>query len=131
MPKIIKYRTINDCLAAFYGCPESEINKTDGEWVTMDSCGRKKTYSNGDAIKRIRKGSCWGWVENKDTIHCFVRKRTPMKDLIHLFSHELGHKERPYFRSAKEEEKAEKYAKIAVNAYKIASKIHSAKTVKL
>jgi len=131
MPKIIKYRTINDCLAAFFNCPKPEIDNIKGEWETMDSCGRKKTYTNKDAIETIRKDSCWGWVENKDTIHCFVRKRASMKDLIRLFSHELGHKERPYYRSAKEEEKAEKYAKIAVAAYKIASKIHSAKTVKL
>ena len=73
-----------------------------------------------EAIKNIRRRRCWAWVENKEFIHYFVRKSASVLDLVKMFAHELGHMERPWHRSLKEEQKADKYACVASAAYCIA-----------
>jgi len=125
MPKRIKipgrqYKTINDCLAAFFNCEVSELSEIAGKFRYALADGEEKSEKVQEVMHRIRKGPCWAWVEGKSVIHYFVRSRATMSDLVKMFAHELAHRERPWHRSLKEEQKANKAADIASAAYQMA-----------
>jgi len=120
---VVKYKTINSCLAAFFTCEPKELDSVEGEWRWMASDGVEESCSNVSALKEIRKRDVWAWVENKEIIHIFVRKTADLRHIIHAFAHELGHQQRPYHRTIKEEQKACIYAEIACGAYDLATEI--------
>ena len=103
------YKSLTKCLKTFFNgtIPES------GWWEWLDADGCKHKIKLQDAIKRHKKEGCWGWVENKDTIHLWVGKKCSSENLIRLIAHELGHMNRPFHRSLIEEQKAERYAAVA------------------
>lgn len=125
MPEIelIKYRTINSCLAAYFSCKPIEIDSISGKWIWRDASGIDHRCSNSKAVKDIRRRSFWAWVEDKKYIHYFARKSAKFEDILHGIAHELAHCERPYHRSLKEEQKAAKYAQNAYDAYFMAKSI--------
>lgn len=121
--KVIRYRTINACLAAFYNCSVKELDSIEGYFEYQDADGTVTMTSQQVALKQIRQRSCWGWVENKTTIHVFVRKRASLRQVMALFAHEQGHMQRPYHRSLQEEQKASIYAEVACGAFDLAMEI--------
>jgi hypothetical protein len=123
MIRIIKYRTINSCLAAYYECKVSELDSIEGTWYSLDSKGVEDTCPNQEAIASIRKLNAWGWIEGKEDIHCFFRKKASMHEIIGLLSHEIGHTQRPFHRDLVEEQKACKYASVACDAFNLAVQI--------
>ena len=120
---IITYKTINDCLAAFYGIDKKELSEVDGHFEWKDCNGREFTMEAQKAIQMIRKKKVWGWVEGKKTIHAFIRKSASLRDIIELLAHEVGHMQRPFYRSLKEEQKANIYEEVAVCAFDIATQL--------
>lgn len=113
----IRYRTLSKCLAAYFDCSVSELPKITGAWEWLDADGVHHSYSHKDAMKLVRRRKCWGFLEDKDTIHYWAGKGATELDLLDLFAHEIGHMERPYHRSLQEEQKANKYSKVATIAY--------------
>lgn len=119
-----RYRTINACLAAFFDCKVKDLDALEGNFVTRTAEGKNVSVPVQKAIKIYRKVRVWGWVESKEFIHYFVRKSATMLDLVTFFAHEVGHMQRPWHRSLKEEQKAEKYAKVAGAALQLAQQVY-------
>ncbi len=120
---VVQYKTINACMAAYFDCKVKDLDTLEGTWQFMSADGTEDICANEQAIKDIRKLGAWGWVENKETIHIFVRKSAKLKNVISLFAHELAHTRRPYHRSLIEEKKACVYAEIACDAFDMATEI--------
>ena len=128
-PRIIKipgkkYRTINECLAAFFDCDVDKLGTLSGNFEMRWADGSESNWEVQKAIRDIRKRRCWGWIENKTFLHYFIRKSATMIDLVKLFAHEIGHMQRPWHRGLKEEQKADKYANIAAAAYCVADQAY-------
>ena len=103
---------IAECLAAFFCCIPAELDSIKGRWEWQDENGKRHERSNKKAIEDIRNRNIWGFVENKKTIHYFVRKKATLRQVVDFFAHEIGHMQRPFHRSLKEEMKAAKYSKL-------------------
>ena len=128
-PKITKtpgkrYRTINECLAAFFDCDANELDSLSGRFEMRWENGDESKWEVQEAIKKIRRKRCWGWIENKTMLHYFVRKSATMINLVKMFGHEIGHMQRPWHRDLKEEQKADKYANTAAVAYTVADQAY-------
>uniref|UniRef100_A0A6M3K8F6 Uncharacterized protein n=1 Tax=viral metagenome TaxID=1070528 RepID=A0A6M3K8F6_9ZZZZ len=121
--KLIRYKTINSCLSQFFNCSRKDLDSLNGRFETKNELGEFKSYPVQKSISLIRKMKVWAWVENKETIHFFVRKNATERDLVHCFSHEIGHTQRPFHKSLIEEKKACIYSKVALMAYDIAKQI--------
>lgn len=119
----IRYRTINGCLAAFFRCRVEDLGKVVGRFEWTDADGVDYSKDVQEAIIGIRKRSTWGFVENKRTIHCFIRKGATEREIISLFAHEVGHLKRPYHKNRLEEKKAGTYAEVARCAYDMAMSV--------
>jgi uncharacterized protein YjaZ len=121
MIEIIRHETLEECVAKFYNCEESEIYKFK---VTFENTNGSSVWPVRRMIRVRKKRGTWGWVENKGAIHIWVSEKAPMHRIIRLLAHELGHKEKPYYKNRiQEERKAEKYADAAVASYNIACDI--------
>jgi uncharacterized protein YjaZ len=117
--KIIQYKTIKECLEAFYfNTPLDQV--PDGFFCYQDADGNEFSIAKDKAIEMIKKRNAWGWVENKEIIHIFIKKKAPMLEVVEMLAHEIGHLQRPFHKSLKEEKKANLYAKVAVTALAIA-----------
>lgn len=117
--EVIWYKTANKCLAAFHQCKVSEL-PSKGWWEYCDRNGEQCRMSVKEAKEEINKKGCWGWCENKETLHLWISSRASLLDAIELIAHELGHCERPYyFSSSKEEKKASVFGKVAYDALNI------------
>lgn len=119
----ITYSTIDECLAAFFLCEVSELDSVGGFWEGVDGDGNDYFRPNKEAITSIREWSCWGWIEDKQIIHVYIGPDASMEAIIRLCAHEIGHMQRPYHRSIKEEQKACKYSDVAETAYRMAQRI--------
>ena len=107
-------------MAAFYDCDISELVNIEGTFEMLWASGKRESWDVQKAMSDIRKCSCWAWVENKTIIHFFISSQATMLQLVKLFAHELGHTQRPYHRTLKEEQKADKYSNVAAAAYAMA-----------
>jgi hypothetical protein len=67
----------------------------------------------------------YGYVHDKKDIHIWYdKKRCNIEDLITLIAHEKGHTIEPFYKDqSKEEKKAQKYADVALEAYREALKL--------
>jgi hypothetical protein len=124
---IKRHRTINSCLAAYFSCKVKDLDSIDGDWVWMNSFGEYHSCPNQDKIKEIRKENTWGWICDKNTIHLFIRKKATMAEIIYTVAHEFGHTHRPFHRNMVEEQKASKYADVAIVAYELAELLKTSK----
>ena len=120
---LVRYPTINECLAAHFNCSIDDI-PTEGYWEWQDANGSSYKMPVVEAIKRIKRRAVWGWIENKRIIHFYSRKNATLSQLIYLFGHELGHMQKPYYKTKAEEKKASVYGLIAMTAYEMAKRIH-------
>lgn len=89
----------------------------------MDAEGEEYHTPQEVAIDEILCLDVWGWAEKKKTVHFYVNKKARIEDIISVIAHEIGHIETPYYKSPKEEQKACKYARVAVAAWELATKI--------
>jgi hypothetical protein len=124
---IKRHRTINSCLAAFFDCKIKELDSLPGDWVWKNSMGESFSTSNQEKIKEIRKADTWGWINGKSTIHLFFRKNADMSELIGTIAHEFGHVQRPHQKTLIEEQKASKYADVAITSYELAKLMMTSK----
>jgi len=119
----VRYKTINACLSEFFRCDVSGIDSIKGKWLWMDADGKRHSQSAQAGIRDIRKRDVWGFVNDKTTIHYFIRKRTKIDEAVRFFAHELGHMRKPFHRHDREEEKACKYAEVAQAALNISAQL--------
>jgi hypothetical protein len=117
-PTIIRHRTLKECFN-LYGV---DLNEK-GWWEWSDADGRAHRLSNAQSVKNIRKRGFWGFIDNKNTIHVWIRSRTKMEDAVALLAHEIGHAELPYHRQKLEEQKASKYERVAKMAFMAAREL--------
>ena len=118
---LVEYDEIDECLAEFLGVKKDKLEKVRGkmEWETEDGeiieCSKKKFVGN------VREQDCWGWVRGKSEIHFWFEVGTAVESLVAMLAHELGHMERPFYKEhKKEEKKACKYGRVALEAYRLA-----------
>ena len=116
----VKYDDINKCMAAFFNCEPDELESLEGNFEMLWGDGKEESWDIQTAITDIRKGACWGWLEDKRVLHYYISARATLSQVIKMFGHELGHMQRPFHRSLKEEQKADKYGSVVVAAYEIA-----------
>jgi hypothetical protein len=127
--EVCRYKTITECLAAFFYCQKDELSSVRGQFKWSDADGTVHSQEVQEAIRVIKKRPVWGWVEDKRTLHLFIRKRASFRQVLRLVAHELGHTRRPFHRSVKEEQKAEKYAEVATDALDIAQQLTGIKKI--
>lgn len=117
---VCRHDTLESCMAGFFNCGESELLGMP-KFEFEDSKGRFTVWPVRRVLRVRKKRGTWGWVENKGDIHIWVAPHAPFIKVLRLLAHELGHKERPYFKaSITEERKAEQFADVAMMAYTIA-----------
>ena len=116
MREIVRYKTLDACMKAF-GVEGL------GHWKWMDADGKLFTMSLKEMKAKSRKRRCWAWVENKETIHLWMGNGCKEETLVRVLAHEMGHMERPFHRGPIEEQKAAKYERVAMDAYRMAKKI--------
>ena len=114
--EIIVHKSLASCLKS-YG-----ING-DGYWKWMDAEGKTHKRSHKVAVRSIRRRRCWAYISNKSEIHMWVGKGCNRIEVFRVLAHEMGHAERPFYRSLKEEQKAAKYERVAVSAYSHVDKV--------
>ena len=117
--QLIVYDTLLECMAAFFDCDTSEVQKQEGVWEWADWDGEQHSQSTREAISTILKErKVWGWVEEKSIVHLRKDEEATQKEILNVLAHEIGHTHRPYHKdSFKEEQKAEKYAEVATLAF--------------
>jgi hypothetical protein len=119
--KIIRYKTLGECFRAIHGiAPQSKVMHF---W---NEDGKKKKITRRLWLKRARQWGFWGWSSRSDSeIHIWInRRKAKDRDCVDLLTHELGHLQKPHFRTRKDEEiKAGKYATVAIQAYDILKNI--------
>ena len=106
---IVRYRTARECIAAFYGCRPSEIPfKEKHEFY--DEKGVRRRQTGKSCYKSILAIGCWGWCMDYKVLHLWISRRASFQDAMALIAHELGHCQKPHFKSkGAEERKAVKY----------------------
>ena len=115
---VIPYATLEACMAAFYGCAESELLQQ-GPFIWENDDG-PCVWPIRRLIRVRKKWGTWGWCEQKKTIHVWISPEAEEHKIIELLAHELGHTEKPFHKTMqKEETKACRYAVIAQRAYKM------------
>lgn len=122
MVEIIRYESLEKCVAAFLGCSPEEI--PDGKWWWAEEDGSVHAWPMSRVLRVRRKRGTWGWCEDKKVLHLWVAPYAEFKCVLRLVAHELGHTKRPYRRlRSQEEAKADTYANVAVLAYGIATEL--------
>lgn len=117
--KMVRYETKKECLEAL-----GIDSNTKGYWEWADADGTKHREHYKHAINTLKKRACWGWVENKETIHIWIGKKAKLDEVIEVLAHEIGHAQRPFHRNVfSEETKASKYAQTAVTALNAATEL--------
>ena len=122
IPKtIVRYGTLRGCMAAYFGCRESQVRKQRGFWTWADATGRRHRCSAAKTINEAVKDGCWGWLEDKKKAHVWISTRARPAAVVYLLAHEIGHACPPHKRdSAHEETKACRYGIVAVAAADLA-----------
>ena len=121
IPKTVQiYSSLRECLEACLG-------ELDTYWTYYDTSGRKRRILMETAIKNIRKTGCWGWLEKKKIVHLWFRKNCRKEELVHLLGHEFGHAQGKHLWYGKEEVKAGTYGHVAIEAYRLATKLKGMK----
>ena len=116
--KIIRHRTLRECFLAYGIDPKQK-----GWWEWIDADGRAHRSSNTQSVKNIKHRGYWGFISNKNIIHVWIKSRTKMEDVVSLLAHEMGHAELPYHQSKLEEQKANKYERVARMAFMAAKEL--------
>lgn len=116
----LSYNSVDECMAAFFQCRVSELKEVTESFEMLWAGGKEEGWDVQKAISDIRKRACWAWIEGKMVIHYYISKDATMTQVVKLFGHEIGHMQRPFHRSLKEEQKADKYSNVAAAAYQIA-----------
>lgn len=112
---IIQYNELEDCYAAFYDVNIDELMTIQNKWTDGKDY---HVWGMRRCIRNRKKAGTWGWLQNKEIIHVWIADHATEEKIIRLLAHELGHMQNPRHRqSQKEEEKAEKYADVALNAF--------------
>ena len=115
---IIRHRTLRKCFRAFGVDPTQK-----GWWEWTDANGRPHRKSNAQSVESIKHRGYWGFIDNKSTIHVWIKSRTKMEDVVALLAHEMGHAELPYHQPKLEEQKANKYERVARMAFRKAREL--------
>lgn len=113
--KVVRYRSLVSCLAAFFQCRPSEV-PTRGRWEWRDRKGAKIFSSMKEVLRLCRDRGCWGWTANHKTLHLWIGRKAKFSEAIGLIAHELGHREKPWGHGAQEEQKAARYEAVAQDA---------------
>lgn len=114
-PTIVRYRTANQCLAAYHGCRVSELPSR-GYWYFFDRKGKRVRLSVKACHKEIVRRGCWGFCRDKSSIHVWISSRATTKEAVALLAHELGHCQKPWLSRGREEIKAAGYERVAETA---------------
>jgi uncharacterized protein YjaZ len=115
MVKVKRYRTLNQIMRLYFG---NKSNR-DGYWEWHDEDGKRHRMRHKTALKNIKKRGTWGFIDDKKLIHCWVSSKAKFENVIQLFAHELGHRQKPWHNRRLEEIKANKYGSVAKMAYQI------------
>lgn len=120
--KIVRYVTFKEIWEVFIEQGGMGIDQEAGTWEYSDVHGEVFVEKISTMKRRVMKEGCWGFLQNKDEIHVWIKDReVPLWKIIRLLAHEMGHAERPFHRTAiKEEQKAARYADVARAAYLMA-----------
>ena len=116
--KIIRHRTFRECFQEYGVDPTQK-----GWWEWTDANGRSHRKSNAQSVESIKHRGYWGFIDNKSTIHVWIKSRTKMEDVVALLAHEMGHAELPYHQPKLEEQKASKYERVARMAFRKAREL--------
>jgi len=123
--RLIVYGSLNKCMKAYFN-DDIPLYKRQGQWEWADADGIKHSKSFQASLRAIRRRGYWGWAENKLNVHVWTKPGTQLDDLISLIGHELGHCVRPFYKSIfSEEQKAEKYATVALDAYELGKAVYN------
>ena len=116
---VVRYRTLRDCLAEYFGCKPAEVPKR-GHWHWTDMDGKRHKDTMAKTMRRMRNRGCWGWCEGKAKIHVWINSRCKPIDAIALIAHEIGHTQKPFrVTSDAEERKANTYESVAKGAIQV------------
>lgn len=117
--KVVWYRTARQCLAAFCDCRPNAVAQP-GWIMVWEGDGYFRRKSRKVAYRSILDMGCWGFCAGKRTLHLWISRRANRADALGLVAHELGHCQRPHCRDkGREEQKANKFDEVAVNAMRI------------
>lgn len=118
---IVNYDTLLECMAAFLGCEEDEVESQEGVWQWGDEDGVNHEQPMQEAVAKIVSDEdVWGWIEDKWRVHIWFGDQCTPERLIGALAHELGHGRRPFHRDTfVEETKACKYGSVAMTAFEI------------
>ena len=108
--QVVVYRSLEGCMKAF-----GETKLGHFEWMSAD--GKKYRMSLKETVRLSRAAGCWAWAEDKKAIHLWMGKGCTKEELFGVLAHEIGHMERPFHRTLREEQKAAKYERVALAAY--------------
>jgi len=118
MIQVLTYDTLEDVVAAYYSCENSEIYSK-GPW-DWEQDGKRTVWSVRRMLRCRKKEGCWGFCADKGDIHVWVDVHAKPSKIIRMLAHEIGHKQRPFKRTRiLEERKAESYADVTLSAFEI------------
>jgi len=120
IPKIydvVLYDSAESVWEAYWGS-DFEDN---GGFGGFDGKGNEIEMSQKEVINNIKQAGLWGFVSGKDELHIWIDFKTADTiDILSMFSHELGHFQRPHKRDVMQEEmKAEHYSDMTRCAYSL------------
>lgn len=88
LPKIIRYKTLDECFDAFTYGRLRRCDKISGHYAT----GEPYTMYVRTFLKRRRCLHCWGWYQRaSNRIHLWFDGKVKFVNLLELISHELRH----------------------------------------
>lgn len=115
---IVVYNSARDIIEAFEGCKIEDIDCSG----FVDGHGEAFEFGPKEYLENVQRFGAWGFCDQKNKIHVWFDESTTIEDRIRLFSHEVGHMQRPYHRDfIKEEMKAEMFSDVATISYSLAN----------
>lgn len=135
--KLKQYKTIEEleCFNWKNEITTTELQEMEFEAVDID--GNEKLISWQEKKKAYDEMGYWGFIDDTSTIHFWIKKDCAItfEELLFFFGHELGHfmkggtapTQEDYNDNSeihfKEEDRADEYGFVAVQAYKFASQV--------
>lgn len=114
------YSDLKEILESCFG---SEIYSPDFRICGYNSNGSEYAHTLAEVLSSINEMKCWGFCDNKQSIHVWYQKDVEFRELVKLLAHERGHMEAPYYNDNREEIKAGLYQDVTVFAMDVATKL--------